>query len=183
MSEKPRENTAKEEPQNRAADVQVRTLNPKTLEVRRKLVIVGDSASGKSCALVRFVTGFYQTFSWPSTNFWEKYITNVKVDGTTVELALWDTADLLGYDRLKPLCYPDSHVILICFAINIPDSLDNVLEKACIALGKSFHRPDTDVMDSGSMTSSTSAKVCPSFSLDAKATSATMGRRSKNWPK
>ena len=33
------------------------------------------------------------------------------------------------YDRLRPLSYPDSHVILICFAIDSPDSLDNVQEK------------------------------------------------------
>jgi GTPase SAR1 family protein len=32
--------------------------------------------------------------------------------------------------RLRPLSYPDSHVILICFAIDSPDSLDNVQEKA-----------------------------------------------------
>lgn len=31
--------------------------------------------------------------------------------------------------RLRPLSYPDSHVILICYAIDSPDSLDNVQEK------------------------------------------------------
>lgn len=34
--------------------------------------------------------------------------------------------------RLRPLSYPDSHVILICFAIDSPDSLDNVQEKVRI---------------------------------------------------
>lgn len=33
------------------------------------------------------------------------------------------------YDRLRPLSYPDSHVILICFAVDSPDSLENVQEK------------------------------------------------------
>lgn len=33
--------------------------------------------------------------------------------------------------RLRPLSYPDSHVILICYAIDSPDSLDNVQEKVC----------------------------------------------------
>ncbi|CUA68951.1 Chitin synthase 4 [Rhizoctonia solani] len=46
-----------------------------------------------------------------------------------VELALWDTAGQEDYDRLRPLSYPDSHVILICFAVDSPDSLDNVQEK------------------------------------------------------
>jgi Ras family len=53
----------------------------------------------------------------------------VEVDGKHVELALWDTAGQEDYDRLRPLSYPDSHVILICFAIDSPDSLDNVQEK------------------------------------------------------
>ena len=32
-------------------------------------------------------------------------------------------------DGIRPLAYPDSHVILICFDISHPDSLDNVQEK------------------------------------------------------
>lgn len=54
------------------------------------------------------------------------------MDGKHVELALWDTAGQEDYDRLRPLSYPDSHVILICFAIDSPDSLDNVQEKVYI---------------------------------------------------
>lgn len=59
----------------------------------------------------------------------ENYVADVEVDGKHVELALWDTAGQEDYDRLRPLSYPDSHVILICFAIDSPDSLDNVSEK------------------------------------------------------
>ena len=59
----------------------------------------------------------------------ENYVTDVEVDGKHVELALWDTAGQEDYDRLRPLSYPDSHVILICFAVDSPDSLDNVQEK------------------------------------------------------
>jgi len=33
------------------------------------------------------------------------------------------------YDRLRPLSYPDSHIVLICFAVDSPDFLDNVQEK------------------------------------------------------
>ena len=46
-----------------------------------------------------------------------------------VELALWDTAGQEDYDRLRPLSYPDTNVILCCFAINAPDSLINIKEK------------------------------------------------------
>ena len=61
----------------------------------------------------------------------ENYVADVEVDGKHVELALWDTAGQEDYDRLRPLSYPDSHVILICFAVDSPDSLDNVQEKVC----------------------------------------------------
>lgn len=54
---------------------------------------------------------------------------DVEVDGKQIELALWDTAGQEDYDRLRPLSYPDSHVILICFSVDSPDSLDNVQEK------------------------------------------------------
>ncbi|CED82401.1 small gtpase-binding protein [Phaffia rhodozyma] len=56
-------------------------------------------------------------------------VADVEVDGKKVELALWDTAGQEDYDRLRPLSYPDSHVILICFSVDSPDSLDNVQEK------------------------------------------------------
>jgi len=96
-------------------------------EIRRKLVIVGDGACGKTCLLIVFSKGMFPEVYVPTV--FENYVADVEVDGKTVELALWDTAGQEDYDRLRPLSYPDSHVILICFAIDSPDSLDNVQEK------------------------------------------------------
>lgn len=59
----------------------------------------------------------------------ENYVADVEVDGKHVELAMWDTAGPEDYDRLRPLSYPDSHVIVICFDIGYPDSLENIKEK------------------------------------------------------
>lgn len=33
------------------------------------------------------------------------------------------------YDRLRPLSYPDTDVIRMCFSIDSPDSLENIPEK------------------------------------------------------
>jgi len=55
----------------------------------------------------------------------------VNYDGKKVELALWDTAGQEEYDRLRPLSYPESHVILIVFSIDFPVSLANVEDKVC----------------------------------------------------
>jgi len=47
---------------------------------------------------------------------------------------LWDSSGLDDYDKLRPLCYLDSHVVLICFAVDSPDSLDAVQEKVTSGL-------------------------------------------------
>ncbi|KAF4214229.1 hypothetical protein CNMCM8980_006914 [Aspergillus fumigatiaffinis] len=59
----------------------------------------------------------------------ENYVCDVQAYGASVEVALWDTAGQEDYDRLRPLAYPDSHGVFICFAIDSPDSLDNAQEK------------------------------------------------------
>lgn len=46
-----------------------------------------------------------------------------------VELALWDTAGQEEYDRLRPLSYPETDLIFISFAIDCPNSLENVTDK------------------------------------------------------
>ena len=46
-----------------------------------------------------------------------------------MELVLWDTAGQEDYDRLRPLSYPDTNVILLCFSISSPDSLENIPER------------------------------------------------------
>jgi len=34
-----------------------------------------------------------------------------------------------GYDRLRPLSYPDTHVVILCFSFQDPDTLENITEK------------------------------------------------------
>ncbi|KIL54897.1 hypothetical protein M378DRAFT_58494, partial [Amanita muscaria Koide BX008] len=96
-------------------------------EIQKKLVIVGDGCCGKTCLLIVFCKGTFPEIYDPTV--FENYVADVEVDGKHVELALWDTSGNESYDRLRPLSYPDSHVILICFAIDSPDSLDNIREK------------------------------------------------------
>ncbi len=60
------------------------------------------------------------------TTVFENYVTQVHFEGKEIELALWDTAGQEEYDRLRPLSYPESNVILIVFSIDFPTSLGNV---------------------------------------------------------
>ena len=94
---------------------------------RKKLVIVGDGACGKTCLLSTFSKDEFPEVHVPTV--FETDVADIEVDGTLVELALWDTAGQEDYDRLRPLSYPDTDVILMCFSIDNPDSLANTLEK------------------------------------------------------
>jgi len=95
--------------------------------IRKKLVIVGDGACGKTCLLIVFSKDEFPEVYVPTV--FENYVADTEVDNKHVELALWDTAGQEDYDRLRPLSYPDTDVILMCFSIDSPDSLENIPEK------------------------------------------------------
>lgn len=96
-------------------------------ESRRKLVIIGDGACGKTSLLSVFTLGYFPTHYVPTV--FENYVTDCRVDGRSVQLALWDTAGQEDYERLRPLAYARAHVILIGFSVDSPDSLENVQDK------------------------------------------------------
>ncbi|GAA5830105.1 hypothetical protein JCM11251_006880 [Rhodosporidiobolus azoricus] len=96
-------------------------------QIRRKLVIVGDGACGKTSLLSVFAMGEFPSEYEPT--IFENYVAEIRLDGKAVQLALWDTAGQEEYERLRPLSYSQSHVILIAFALDTPDSLENVSVK------------------------------------------------------
>ena len=95
--------------------------------IRKKLVIVGDGACGKTCLLTVFAKGEFPTVYVPT--IFESFVADIQVNSKQVELALWDTAGQEEYDRLRPLSYPDTDVILVCFSIDNPVSFENISEK------------------------------------------------------
>ncbi|KAJ7874781.1 ras family-domain-containing protein [Mycena olivaceomarginata] len=95
--------------------------------IRRKLVIVGDGACGKTSLLCSFALGEFPRDYQPTV--FDNYVAEIRLDDKPVQLALWDTAGQEEYERLRPMSYSKSHVILIAFAIDTPDSLENVQTK------------------------------------------------------
>ncbi|XP_061458809.1 rho-related GTP-binding protein RhoF isoform X2 [Rhineura floridana] len=59
----------------------------------------------------------------------EKYTTSITVGKKEVILHLYDTAGQEDYDRLRPLSYQSTNVVLICYDVMNPTSFDNVLIK------------------------------------------------------
>lgn len=91
------------------------------------MVIVGDGACGKTSLLSVFTLGSFPKEYVPTV--FENYVTECRVDGKAVQLALWDTAGQEEYERLRPLSYAKANVILIGYAVDSPDSLENVPTK------------------------------------------------------
>ncbi|KAK4055192.1 Rho GTPase [Microbotryomycetes sp. JL201] len=95
--------------------------------LQRKLVVVGDGAAGKTSLLNVFVNGEFPYVYEPTV--FENHVKDIVVDGTPIELSLWDTAGQEDFDKLRSLSYADTHIVLLCFSVDIPDSLDNVESK------------------------------------------------------
>ncbi|KAI9341531.1 GTP-binding protein rho1 [Zopfochytrium polystomum] len=94
---------------------------------RKKLVCVGDGGCGKTALLTVFSTGQFPELYIPTVFECSEAV--VLVDGNRLQLSLWDTAGQEEYERLRPLSYADSNVVLICFDVTEVDSLENVTEK------------------------------------------------------
>lgn len=59
----------------------------------------------------------------------DNFTAQIQVDGSLVNLSLWDTAGQEDYDRLRPLSYPMTNVFLVCFSLVSPTSFENIKEK------------------------------------------------------
>ncbi|KAG8881557.1 Rho GTPase [Tulasnella sp. 331] len=111
----------------------------------RKLVVCGDGAIGKTSLCNVFTRGTFIQVYEPTV--FENYVHDIVVDDQTVELSLWDTAgadDIIGvqpqrslttrlgqeeFDRLRSLSYAETHVVMLCFSVDNPTSLENVESK------------------------------------------------------
>ncbi|XP_023018795.2 ras-like GTP-binding protein Rho1 [Leptinotarsa decemlineata] len=93
----------------------------------KKIVTIGDGACGKTCLLTTYSYNEFPETHVPT--IFDTYSKDTEIDGLPLTLALWDTAGEEDYDRLRPLSYSRTNVVLICFSIDNPDSLQNVKER------------------------------------------------------
>jgi len=89
--------------------------------VQFKLVLLGDSAVGKSSLVLRFVRG--QFFEYQESTIGAAFLTqNVSLNDYTVKFEIWDTAGQERYHSLAPMYYRGAAAAVVVYDITNADS-------------------------------------------------------------
>ncbi|KAH1173286.1 hypothetical protein KIL84_017125 [Mauremys mutica] len=96
--------------------------------VWKKLTVVGDVACGKTCLLLAFCKEQFPKCYEPTV--FETYINDTEVDGKSMKLMLFDVAGQRqgNYQHFRSLFYQGTSVILMCFSVDRPNALQNILD-------------------------------------------------------
>jgi len=86
-----------------------------------KLVLLGDSAVGKSSLVLRFVRG--QFFEYQESTIGAAFLTQtVALNDSTVKFEIWDTAGQERYHSLAPMYYRGAAAAIVVYDITNRDS-------------------------------------------------------------
>ena len=86
-----------------------------------KLVLLGDSAVGKSSLVLRFVRG--QFFEYQESTIGAAFLTQtVALNDTTVKFEIWDTAGQERYHSLAPMYYRGAAAAIVVYDITNRDT-------------------------------------------------------------
>jgi len=92
-----------------------------------KLVAVGDSSAEKGDLLAAFAKE-----AWPEEyvpTVFDNFAVSIVAEGRPYEISLWDTDGSDKYDKLRPLTYPETDVILLMFSLVDPNSFARIEKK------------------------------------------------------
>jgi small GTP-binding protein len=86
-----------------------------------KLVLLGESAVGKSSLVLRFVKGQFHEFQ--ESTIGAAFLTQTLVlDDTTVKFEIWDTAGQERYHSLAPMYYRGAQAAIVVYDITNADT-------------------------------------------------------------
>ncbi|XP_017777323.1 PREDICTED: ras-related protein ced-10-like [Nicrophorus vespilloides] len=93
------------------------------------ITVVGDGVVGKTCLLMRYATGHEPDFDSYVPTVFDDFKEEITVDGKTINLKLWDTAGQEDYERIRSLCYKQTDLFIVCYALNCITSAKNCKHK------------------------------------------------------
>ena len=90
-----------------------------------KLVLLGDSAVGKSSLVLRFVRG--QFFEYQESTIGAAFLTQtVALNDTTVKFEIWDTAGQERYHSLAPMYYRGAAAAILVYDMTKKSSFEKL---------------------------------------------------------
>lgn len=107
----------------------LRLFLPSLTNVSYKIVLLGDTYTGKTCLVLRFVEGNYkgERDATIGAFFLTKRLTIHQ--NYTCKLLLWDTAGQAPFQKLAATYYKDAQAAILCFDLSRPESLERVKEQ------------------------------------------------------
>ena len=90
-----------------------------------KIIVIGDSAVGKSSLTLRAIKDQYKDFYSPTIGF-EFISFNVKIKNQIVKLQIWDTCGQEIYRSLISSFYRNSSLAIIVYSIDNLESFENI---------------------------------------------------------
>ena len=101
--------------------VEILEEDPGDFDLSFKLIVIGDSAVGKSCLSIKATKGIYDQNYNPTIGF--EFLTFfVKVDESNIKLQIWDTCGQEVYRSLISSFYHNSSLAVLVYAINNKNS-------------------------------------------------------------
>jgi len=91
-----------------------------------KVVMLGDTFTGKTSLVLRFAEGRYRGQSVDPTvgaSFVTKRLT---VQGITAKVQIWDTAGQEQFKRLAPMYYKNAAAAILCYDVTSPKSFETL---------------------------------------------------------
>ena len=99
---------------------------PEKIDKSYKILLLGDSAVGKTCFLKRYIDDTFQDVYLSTIGFDYKYKCTTLKDGKNIRMQIWDTA---GQERFRTIArsyYKGAHGIILIYDVTNQKSFDNI---------------------------------------------------------
>lgn len=91
-----------------------------------KLVMLGETFTGKTSLVLRFAEGYYRESSRNPTVGAFFITKRLTVQGMTAKIQIWDTAGQEQFKKLAPMYYKNAAAAIICYDVTSPKSFETL---------------------------------------------------------
>lgn len=91
-----------------------------------KLVLLGETFTGKTSLVLRFAEGYYKESARNPTVGAFFVTKRLTVQGMTAKIQIWDTAGQEQFKKLAPMYYKSAAAAIICYDVTSPKSFETL---------------------------------------------------------